>query len=98
MRNGHDATLYEREAPGAAVSSGNSGVLSPIAVVPVSMPQLLYGVPGWFMDPEAPPTMDWRQVCGCCRGSSPSCAPAGKTGYVPIRLPSPHSMVRHSHY
>ncbi len=60
-RDGHDVTLYEREAPGSAASGGNSGVLSPAAVVPVSMPGLLSSVPGWFMDPAAPLTMDWRQ-------------------------------------
>ena len=60
-RDGHDVTLYEREAPGSAASGGNSGVLSPAAVVPVSMPHLLSKVPGWFMDPAAPLTIDWRQ-------------------------------------
>ena len=62
QRDGHDVTLYEREAPGSAASGGNSGVLSPAAVVPVSMPHLLSSVPGWFMDPTAPLTMDWRQA------------------------------------
>lgn len=60
-RDGHDVTLYEREAPGSAASGGNSGVLSPAAVVPVSMPGLLSSVPGWLMDPAAPFHMNWRQ-------------------------------------
>ena len=61
-RDGHRVTLYEREAPGCAASWGNSGVLSPAAVVPVAMPGLARQVPRWLLDETAPLFLDWRQV------------------------------------
>ena len=61
-RDGHEVTLYEREAPGCAASWGNSGVLSPAAVLPVAMPGLMRRLPRWLVDETGPLFVDWHQV------------------------------------
>ncbi len=61
-RHGEQVTLYERDRPGAGASFGNSGVLSPAAVVPVSMPGLAARIPRMLCDPEGPLFLDWRHA------------------------------------
>ena len=59
-REGHEVTLYDRDAPGSGASFGNSGVISPAAVMPVAMPGLLKKVPRWLLDETGPLYLDWR--------------------------------------
>ena len=61
-REGHEVTLYDRDAPGSGASFGNSGVLSPAAVMPVAMPGLVRKVPRWLLDKTGPLYLDWREL------------------------------------
>ena len=61
-RDGHEVTLYDRSESGAAASFGNSGVLSPSAVVPISMPGLARRIPKWLLDPNGPLYLDWKHL------------------------------------
>ena len=61
-REGHEVTLYDRDAPGSGASFGNSGVLSPAAVMPVAMPGLVRKVPRWLLDETGPLYLDWREL------------------------------------
>ena len=61
-REGHEVTLYDRDAPGSGASFGNSGVISPAAVMPVAMPGLLKKVPRWLLDETGPLYIDWREL------------------------------------
>ena len=61
-REGHEVTLYERDAPGSGASFGNSGVISPAAVMPVAMPGLVKKVPRWLLDETGPLYLDWREL------------------------------------
>ena len=61
-RDGHAVTLYDRDTPGGATSFGNSGILSPAAVVPIATPGLLRKVPRWLLDKTGPLTIDWREL------------------------------------
>ncbi|MDE0392661.1 MAG: FAD-dependent oxidoreductase [Rhodospirillales bacterium] len=61
-REGHEVTLYDRDAPGSGASFGNSGVISPAAVMPVAMPGLLRKVPRWLLDETGPLYIDWREL------------------------------------
>ncbi|MCY4405011.1 MAG: FAD-dependent oxidoreductase [Rhodospirillaceae bacterium] len=61
-REGHEVTLYDRDAPGCGASFGNSGVISPAAVMPVAMPGLLKKVPRWLLDETGPLYLDWREL------------------------------------
>ena len=55
-------TLYDRDAPGSGASFGNSGVISPAAVMPVAMPGLLRKIPRWLLDETGPLYIDWREL------------------------------------
>lgn len=59
---GHAVTLYDRGEPGGEASFGNSGVLSPAAVVPIAMPGLVRHVPRWLFDKTGPLHVDWTQL------------------------------------
>ena len=61
-REGHAVTLYDRDSPGSGASFGNSGVISPAAVMPVAMPGLLRNVPRWLLDETGPLYLDWREL------------------------------------
>ena len=61
-REGHEVTLYDRDAPGSGASFGNSGVISPAAVMPVAMPGLLKKLPRWLLDETGPLYIDWREL------------------------------------
>ena len=61
-REGHAVTLLDRDAPGAGASFGNSGVISPAAVMPVAMPGLARKVPRWLLDETGPLYLDWREL------------------------------------
>ena len=62
VREGHTVTLYDRGEPGGEASFGNSGVLSPAAVVPIAMPGLARNVPKWLFDKSGPLYVDWTQL------------------------------------
>ena len=57
LRDGHDVTLVEREAPGEGASKGNAGALSPGSCVPLAMPGVFRKIPGWLMDSQGPLTI-----------------------------------------
>ena len=61
-REGHAVTLLDRDAPGSGASFGNSGVISPAAVMPVAMPGLARKVPRWLLDETGPLYLDWREL------------------------------------
>ena len=61
-REGHRITLYDCDEPGSGASFGNSGVLSPAAVMPVAMPGLARKLPRWLLDETGPLYLDWREV------------------------------------
>ena len=61
-REGHAVTLLDRDAPGSGASFGNSGVISPAAVMPVAMPGLAKKVPRWLLDETGPLYLDWREL------------------------------------
>ncbi|AXC50650.1 FAD-binding oxidoreductase [Paracoccus suum] len=64
LRDGHDVTIVEPEAPGGqqAASFGNGAWISPSSVVPMSMPGLWRKVPGFLSDPLGPLTIRWTQL------------------------------------
>ena len=61
-REGHAVSLWDRDAPGSGASFGNSGVISPAAVMPVAMPGLARKVPRWLLDETGPLYLDWREL------------------------------------
>ena len=51
LRDGHRVTIIDRLPPGEACSSGNAGVFASYACLPVSLPGLIWSVPGMLLDP-----------------------------------------------
>jgi D-amino-acid dehydrogenase len=52
LRDGHRVTIVDRLAPGEACSFGNAGALSSYACLPVSLPGLVWSVPGMLLNPD----------------------------------------------
>ena len=53
-RRGFSVVLVDRAGPGEATSSGNAGVISPSALVPVQFPGMLRQAPSLLRDPDGP--------------------------------------------
>ncbi len=53
-QRGAEVLLVDRDAPGSGCSAGNSGAISPGAVVPLAMPGVLASVPTMLFDGESP--------------------------------------------
>ncbi len=62
QRGGHDVTVIDPVAPGESCSSGNAGIISKTAVVPLAMPGILAKVPGWLIDPLGPLVVRWAYL------------------------------------
>jgi D-amino-acid dehydrogenase len=64
LRAGHCVTLVDPAEPGGgqAASFGNAGWLSPMSVIPPSLPGLWRQVPGYLRDPSGPLTVRWRYL------------------------------------
>ena len=62
QREGHQVSLYDRGDPGQETSFGNSGVISPSAVVPIAMPGLMNSIPNWLFRSDGPLAIDWSSL------------------------------------
>lgn len=62
QRDGHDVVLIDRAGPGEGTSYGNGGVLASCAVVPVTVPGLLFKAPRMLFDPNQPLFLKWRYL------------------------------------
>ena len=51
QRDGHSVFLVEPGEPGDGASFGNAGALNASSVTPVSMPGVMWKVPGWLLRP-----------------------------------------------
>lgn len=63
-RDGHAVTMIDRVRPGDPVqtSFGNAGILARAAVVPVSVPGLVWKAPGMLLDPDSPLYLRWSYL------------------------------------
>ncbi|MDH3665788.1 MAG: FAD-binding oxidoreductase [Paracoccaceae bacterium] len=63
-RDGHAVTLIDRVPPGdpAQASYGNAGMISSSGVLPVSMPGLIWKVPGMLLDRDSPLYLRWSYL------------------------------------
>jgi D-amino-acid dehydrogenase len=62
QRDGHEVFLVEAGEPGHGASFGNAGALNASSVTPVSMPGIVWKVPGWLFDPLAPLALRWSYL------------------------------------
>jgi D-amino-acid dehydrogenase len=53
-QDGHRVTLIDSVEPGRSTSFGNAGGIAVSGVVPLSLPDTIWKVPGWLADPEGP--------------------------------------------
>lgn len=60
QRDGHAVTVLSSRGPGEDCSYGNSGLLSPSAVVPPALPGAWRNIPRWLLDPLGPLAIRWR--------------------------------------
>ena len=60
QREGCAVTIVAGREPGADCSFGNSGLLSPGAVVPPALPGAWRAIPRWLLDPLGPLAVRWR--------------------------------------
>lgn len=62
VRDGHNVTLVDRDAPGEGTSRGNAGIMAASAIVPVPQPGLFWKVPGMLLDPLGPLSLRWGYI------------------------------------
>jgi glycine/D-amino acid oxidase-like deaminating enzyme len=62
QRDGHRVFIVEAGEPGHGASFGNAGALNASSVTPVSMPGVVWNVPGWLFDPLGPLALRWRYL------------------------------------
>ncbi|WGF87849.1 NAD(P)/FAD-dependent oxidoreductase [Marinivivus vitaminiproducens] len=62
QRAGWETTLVERDAPGTGTSFGNAGIIAGDAVAPIASPGILWQVPGFLMDADAPLAVRWSYL------------------------------------
>jgi D-amino-acid dehydrogenase len=62
QRDGYQVFLIEAGEPGHGASFGNAGALNASSVTPVSMPGVMWKVPGWLFDPLGPLSLRWRYL------------------------------------
>jgi D-amino-acid dehydrogenase len=64
LRDGHQVSIIEPGDPGGeqAASYGNSTLLNPSSVIPMSSPGLWKKVPGYLSDPLGPLTIRWSYL------------------------------------
>ena len=56
---GAEVALIDRDAPGLGASFGNAGCFAMSETTPISMPGLLWQVPGMLLDPLGPLSLRW---------------------------------------
>ena len=62
QRDGHQVTLIDKTGPAAGASYGNAGVLATGAVVPVTVPGLIWKAPAMLLDSRQPLFLRWRYL------------------------------------
>lgn len=62
QEDGHAVTLLDPRDPGSGTSSGNAGVLSVSAVLPLVTPATLRALPGMLANPMGPLRIRWRHL------------------------------------
>ena len=62
QRAGHSVTLIDPKGPAGGTSYGNAGVLASAAVVPVTVPGLLFKAPGMLFDKNSPLFLRWSYL------------------------------------
>lgn len=62
QRDGHAVIVVDRDAPGQGCSFGNAAILAASYCVPISMPGMIWNVPGWLLDPSGPLSVRWRDM------------------------------------
>ena len=63
-RDGHEVTLIDRVRPGdpGQASFGNAGVLAASSAIPVSVPGLVWKLPGYLLSRDAPLHLHWGSL------------------------------------
>ncbi len=62
QRSGHRVLLLDKGQPGRGASHGNSGLLAPWSVDPVSSPALWREAPGYLINPNSPLFLKWASL------------------------------------
>lgn len=62
QRAGQQVTLLDRLGPAGGTSYGNAGVLAAGAVVPVTVPGLVFKAPRMLLDPDQPLFLKWSYL------------------------------------
>src|SRR5947209_20114758 len=62
QRIGREVVVIDPGDPKRAASYGNAGQFAVGEVVPLSVPGVLYSVPGWLLDPLGPLAIRWRDL------------------------------------
>lgn len=62
QRDGHDVILIDKAGPAEGTSFGNGGVLASCAIVPVTVPGLLWKAPRMLFDPGQPLYLKWSYL------------------------------------
>jgi D-amino-acid dehydrogenase len=62
QRDGHEVLLIEAGEPGHGASFGNAGAFNASSVTPMSMPGIVWNVPGWLFDPLGPLSLRWTYL------------------------------------
>ena len=62
QKAGYDVTLYEKDDIAMGASYGNAGGFGITEVVPISLPGIIWKVPGWLMDPMGPLAIQWHHL------------------------------------
>ncbi len=62
QRSGHRVLLLDKGEPGMGASHGNSGLLAPWSVDPVSSPALWRALPKYLVNPNSPLFLKWASL------------------------------------
>ena len=62
QRAGHKVTIVDRAGPASGTSHGNAGVLAAGAVIPVTVPGLMWKAPGMLLSRDAPLFLKWSYL------------------------------------
>ncbi|MCB1471176.1 MAG: FAD-dependent oxidoreductase, partial [Rhizobiaceae bacterium] len=58
QRRGYTTLLVDRDDPGNGCSFGNGGAIGPNTCTPFALPGILRKIPGWYLDPDGPITVN----------------------------------------
>lgn len=62
IEQGHDVTVFEKDAGGLPASVGNAGILAVPEIDPLARPDMILSAPKWLMDPLGPLTLRWQDL------------------------------------